>query len=88
MTMMMMMAMINKNYEEIYVVGHGQPKGIWRLGNLASPGKHLLDLDTIIIIGLFTRPLLPEGSSLQVEILFVCLSVRTSLFPSVFFQFL
>ena len=25
----------------------------------------------------FTRPLLPEGSSLQVEILFVCLSVRT-----------
>ena len=25
---------------------------------------------------LFTRPLLPEGSSLQVEILFVCLSVR------------
>ena len=25
---------------------------------------------------IFTRPLLPEGSSLQVEILFVCLSVR------------
>ena len=36
-------------------------------------------------LSLFTRPLLPEGSSLQVEILFVflsvCLSVITSTFP-------
>ena len=29
----------------------------------------------------FTRPLLPEGSSLQVEILSVCLSVIASIFP-------
>ena len=30
--------------------------------------------------GVFTRPLLPEGSRLQVEILFVCTSVITSTF--------
>ena len=30
---------------------------------------------------IFTRPLLPEGSSLQVEILSVCLYVITSTFP-------
>ena len=36
---------------------------------------------------IFTRPLLPEGSSLQVEILFVCLSVCLSEVPSSLWHF-
>ena len=39
------------------------------------------DFFGLVGIKIFTRPLLPEGSSLQIEILCVCLYVITSTFP-------